>query len=191
MAQGTLALNGIYAGSIDVAAGAALRANGLIGGSLNLAGTLFAVPPPPAAFGFGLTDATGGAIQGPSYLTIGRDLTAVGGSVLDFAIGPGATPTILVGGTAALNGARFNVTAPSIGTARSASFLALATVNGLSLNNTQVTSGDPGVIPMLRQDRNSLFVTLLNLNVPLSRFAGPGHDLDRRRDRPDQVQRWR
>ena len=174
VAQGTLALNGTYGGSIDVAAGAALRANGIIGGSLNLAGTLFAVPPPAAAFGFGLTDATGAAIQGPSYLTIGRDLTAVGGSVLDFAIGPGATPTILVGGTAALNGARFNVTAPSIGTARSASFLALATVNGLSLNNTQVTSGDPGVIPILRQDRNSLFVTLLNFNVPLSRFAGPG-----------------
>lgn len=175
VAQGTLALNGIFGGSIDVAAGAALRANGTIAGSLNLAGSLFAVPPPAVTFALsGLTDAGGAAIQGPSYLTIGRDLTAFSGSVLDFAIGPGATPTILVGGTAALNGARFNVSAPDIGSARSASFLALATLNGLSLSNTQVTTGDAGVIPILKQDRNSLFVTLLNLNVPLRRFAGPG-----------------
>src|SRR4029079_18750661 len=33
---------------------------------------------------------------------------------------------------------------------------------------------DAGVIPTLRQDRNSLFVTLLNLNAPLRLAAGPG-----------------
>ncbi|HYT66058.1 MAG TPA: autotransporter-associated beta strand repeat-containing protein [Vicinamibacterales bacterium] len=177
--QGTLALNGSYGGSINVAAGAALRASGFIAGSVNLAGSLFAVPAGTAFAASGITasgyNATAGDnLESPSYLTIGNNFTATSGSLLDFAVGPGTNPTIVVGGTAALDGAKFNVSAPSIGNQRSQSFLALATLNGLSLTNSQVTSSDIGVIPVLKQDRNSLFVTLLNLNVPLRTVGGPG-----------------
>jgi autotransporter-associated beta strand protein len=173
VAQGTLALNGVFGGSLDVASGAILRASGVIAGSVNVAGSLFAVPPPGTpSLQAALLDARQD-LEVPSFLTIGRDLTATSGSLLDFAIGPGATPTILVGGTASLTGARLNITAPSIGDARSASFLALAAANGLSMVNSTVTTGDATVIPVLKQNRNSLFVTLLNLNVPLRTVSGP------------------
>jgi uncharacterized protein with beta-barrel porin domain len=36
-----------------------------------------------------------------------------------------------------------------------------------------VTTADSGVVPVLKQDRNDLFVTLLNLNVPLGIVSGP------------------
>lgn len=178
--QGTLVLNGSYAGSIDVASGATLRAHGLIGGSLNLAGSLFAVPA-GAATAFspaGLTSSTlaassGTALEGPAFLTIGQNLIATNGSLLNFAIDAGTTPTLMVGGIAALNGSRLSVTAPSIGTARSQSFLAIAALNGLQLTNTEVTSADPGVVPVLKQDRNFLFVTMVNLKVPLRSVATP------------------
>ena len=174
--EGTVALNGSYGGSMNILAGAALRANGFIAGSVNLAGSLFAVSPgtafaPSGLVASGLSAATGDSLEGPSYLTIGQNLTATPGSRLNFAIGPGSNPTVLVGGTASLNGARFDVTAPAIGNARSTSFLALAALNGLSLQNTDVVTGDTGVLPSLTQDRNSLFVTLLNLNVPLASVA--------------------
>src|SRR5262249_29188480 len=58
--------------------------------------------------------------------------------------------------------------------ARSASFLALAAANGLSMSSSNVTTGDAGVFPMLKQDRDGLFVTLVNLNVPLRTVSGPG-----------------
>ncbi|HVD93260.1 MAG TPA: autotransporter-associated beta strand repeat-containing protein, partial [Vicinamibacterales bacterium] len=173
VAQGTLNLNGIFGGSLDVASGATLRASGVILGSVNVAGSLFAVPPPGTPSLQTALLESRESLEVPSFLTIGRDLTATPGSLLDFAIGPGATPTILVGGTANLNGTRLNISAPSIGTARSASFLALAAANGLSMVNSNVTTGDPNVIPVLNQNRNSLFVTLLNLNVPLRSVSGP------------------
>jgi hypothetical protein len=173
VAQGTLALNGIFGGSLDVASGATLRANGVILGSLTVAGSLFAVPPPGAPALQNALLASRQELEVPSFLTVGRDLTATPGSLLDFAIGPGAIPTILVGGTASLNGTRLNISAPSIGTARSASFIAIAAANGLSMVNSNVTTGDPAVIPVLNQNRNALFVTLLNLNVPLRNVSGP------------------
>ena len=174
VSQGTLALTGIFAGSLDVASGAALRANGVVGGSLNLAGSLFAVAPQGSSAPQSSPFAAGHDIEGPSFLTIGQNFFATPGSLIDFAIGPGTNPTMVVGGTANLNGTRLNITAPSIGDARSASFLALAALNGLSMVNSEVTTPDANVIPVLKQDRNGLFVTLLNLNVPLGLVSGPG-----------------
>ena len=178
VSQGSLALDGIYGGNVDIGSGAAAFLSGGIGGSLNLSGTLHVTAPGTATFGRtfsgsgeGLAAVSGGAIEGAPYLTIAGDFNAGRGSVLDFAIGPGATPTILVGGTAALDGTRFNVTAPSIGTARSTSFLALAALNGLSVTNSDVVTGDSAVVPVLNQSRNDLFVTLLNLHVPLGSVA--------------------
>jgi autotransporter-associated beta strand protein len=173
VSQGTLAVNGIFAGSLDVASGAALRANGLVAGSLNLAGSLFAVPPPGTSSTQSTPFAAGHDLEGPSFLTIGQNFVATPGSLIDFAIGPGTNPTMVVGGTASLNGTRLNITAPSIGNARSESFLALAALNGLSMVNSDVITADANVVPVLKQDRNSLFVTLLNLNVPLSLVSSP------------------
>ena len=176
--QGTLALNGSYAGSMTVLPGATLRVNGSILGSLNLAGTLFAVPQVTTQIGTstgaGFAAQSGDGLVTPSFLTIGQGLTANTGSVMDFFVGPGATPTILVGGTAALNGTRLQLTAPSIGNARSASFLALTALNGLSLTNSEVVTGDPTIVPVVKQDRNSLVITLLNFNVPLQSVGGGG-----------------
>jgi len=36
------------------------------------------------------------------------------------------------------------------------------------MQNTDVVTGDPTVIPLLKQDKNALFVTVINLNVPLA-----------------------
>jgi len=173
VSQGTLAVTGIFAGSLDVASGAALRANGLVAGSLNLAGSLFAVPPPGTSSTQSTPFAAGHDLEGPSFLTIGQNFVATPGSLIDFAIGPGTNPTMVVGGTASLNGTRLNITAPSIGNARSESFLALAALNGLSMVNSDVITADANVVPVLKQDRNSLFVTLLNLNVPLGLVSSP------------------
>ena len=175
VAQGTLAMDGVFAGSLNVASGAAARASGIIGGSLDLGGSLFAIAPPStssSAFS-GTALSSGERLEGPPLLTIGRDLNATPGSVIDFAIGPGENPTIVVGGIATLNGTRLNVSAPEIGTARSASFLAIAALNGLSMTGSEVITGDSGVRPVLKQDRNSLFVTMINLNVPLRSVSGP------------------
>src|SRR6185503_3340890 len=173
VSQGTVAFNGIFAGSLDVASAATLRANGLVAGSLNLAGSLFAVPPPGTSSTQSTPFAAGHDLEGPSFLTIGQNFVATPGSLIDFAIGPGTNPTMVVGGTASLNGTRLNITAPSIGNARSESFLALAALNGLSMVNSDVITADANVVPVLKQDRNSLFVTLLNLNVPLGLVSSP------------------
>ena len=175
--EGTVALNGSYGGSVTILPGATLRANGFIAGSVNLAGSLFVTPPgsafaPSGLESSGFSATSGDTLEGPSYLEIGQNLTATNGSLFNFAVGPGTNPTVLVGGTASLNGARFNITAPSIGQARSTAFLAMAALNGLSVQNTDVITGDTGVLPSLTLDRNSLFVTLLNLNVPLASVAG-------------------
>ena len=187
--QGNLILNGVLGGNVDVSHGATFTANGGVAGSLSLAGSLFVTAPPQttqtqSVLASGSHDLEGGS----PYFTVGKDFTATDGSLLDFAIGPGDTPTILVGGFAALNGSHLNVSAPSIGTARSVSFLALAG-QALSMQNTEVTTGDPNVVPVLKQDKNALYVTLLNLNVPLDRGGVPQPGVGVARDRRVQVRR--
>ena len=175
VADGTLVMNGGTAGGVDVTAGATLRANGFIGGSVTLRGSLIAVPQ-AASTAVGplqLTDAGTSALTGPPVLTIGSDFTASSGSRVGFDVGPGTNPTLLVGGNASVNGVHFDVTAPSIGNQRSGTFLALQAVNGLSFLNSDIAVAQPNVEPLLTQTQNSLYVTLLNLNVPLAIDAGP------------------
>ena len=177
VAQGTLVMNGGTAGGVDVAAGATLRASGFIGGSLTLRGSLIATPA-TAPFAVGTlhsTDAGATALTGPPVLTIGSDFTALSGSRVGFDVGPGTNPTLLVGGDASLNGVHFDVTAPSIGNQRSGTFLALQARNSLSFLNSDIAVTQPNVEPLLTQTQNSLYVTLLNLNVPLAIDAGPAH----------------
>jgi hypothetical protein len=44
----------------------------------------------------------------------------------------------------------------------------MTAVNGLTLQNADVVTPDPTVIPILKHDQNDLIVTVLNLNVPLA-----------------------
>ena len=178
--QGTLALDGTLGGSVSVSPGATLLATGVVLGSLDLAGTLNAAPAAPAASSLrGPAGATAGAsasvvaglAAGQPILSIGGDLDAVGGSVLAFPVSEGVVPPILVGGRATLTGAHLDVTVPDIGSQRSASFLALTGLGGLSVNNTDAETNDPLVVTLLTPRASSLYVTLLNFHVPLAGAA--------------------
>ena len=181
--QGTLAINGAFGGSLTVASGATLKASGFIAGPLTVAGSLFAIPQADSS-----TQRAPGTqhvsastpvqnLNAPPALVVGGNLASTPGSLIDFAIGPGVNPALEVGGAASLNGTHFSVTSPSLGTARSASFLAITAVSGIAMQNADVVSLDPNVVPLLKQDKNALFVTLVNLNVPL---AAPIADPNRR-----------
>jgi fibronectin-binding autotransporter adhesin len=181
--QGTLAINGAFGGSLNIAPGATLRASGFIAGSLTVGGSLFAIPQaggstqPSSGTQHVSASAPVQNLNAPPALVLGGNLASTPGSLIDFAIGPGVNPAVQVGGGASLNGTHFSVTSPSLGTARSASFLAITAVNGITMQNADVVSADPNVVPLLKEDRNALFVTLVNLNVPL---AAPTADPNRR-----------
>lgn len=178
VAQGTLLLNGVLGGNVIVDEGATFRATGSVLGSVNVAGSLFAVAPSTSAalrqslapHSLVVSEAalSGDALTTPPILTIGGDLIMTPGSVLGFPVEEGPNPSILVGGLASLNGTHLDVTAPGIGNQRSQTFIAMTALEGLTLNNTDVSTSNAAVQPVLKQDANSLFVTLLNLQIPLA-----------------------
>jgi uncharacterized protein with beta-barrel porin domain len=104
-------------------------------------------------------------------LTLAGDLTATSGARLGFLVAEGATPSILVGGTPALNGAHLDVAIADVANQRSTSFLALTAQKGPSVSNTDVTTSSSTIVPILKQDPNSLFVVLLDMPVPLAPVA--------------------
>ena len=172
VAQGTLVMNGGTAGSVDVASGATLRASGFIGGSLTLAGSLAAVPALAPIAGLTSQATAVSSLSGSPVLTVGGNFTGLDGSRVSFDVGPGVNPTMLVGGRASIDGVHFDVAAPSIGNQRFSTFLAMAALNGLSFTNSDVNIAQDNVEPLLTQTQNALYVTLLNLNVPLSTDGG-------------------
>lgn len=168
VSEGTLALNGTLGSSVFVSPNATFRALGAVLGSVNVSGTLL-VPSPPSSFAaFARTAATTDRLVSDPLFTVGGDLDLNPGSHLTLPVGSGPNPTILVGGAARLNGTTINVDPLDAGNQRATSFLAIAAQNGLTMTNTSASSLDPVFIPYLRQDRNMLFVTLLNLGIPLS-----------------------
>ena len=178
---GTLALDGTLAGSVTVGAGAAFDITGGIGGSLRVDGALTArsssgagaVARPP---GTPLAQASSGdRLETGPVLVVGGSLFAGPGSTLRFPIGAGLTPSLLAGGTATLNGTAIDVSAQTFGNERHLSFIALTALGGLSVANTAVSTGDPLVVPALKQDATSLYITLLNLGVPLASSATTGN----------------
>jgi autotransporter-associated beta strand protein len=175
--QGTLALNGTLGGSVTVAPGATFRANGTVLGTVNVNGTLSvpssATPLSGFTSGAALAASTGDRLTTPPELTIGGNLVAGPDSVLALPIGPGVNPSLLVGGVAALNGTRLDATPIDLGTQRSLSFLALTAATGLTVANTTVDTRNPLLISALKQDGTSLFVTMLNLGVPLATAVSP------------------
>lgn len=171
---GTLVSNGFLGGSVTIAPGATVRASGTIAGSVDVGGSLFAIPPPGSAT---LQEERGGPANGaspgdpltsPPYLTIGGNLFASNGSVLGMPIGPGTNPTILVGGRATLAGTQLSFAAELPAGQRSVSFLALTALNGLSMTDATAVTPSLTLVPLLTQDDRSLFVTLLNYQVPLA-----------------------
>jgi autotransporter-associated beta strand protein len=178
--QGTLTLaNTGLPGSVNVGTQATLAGTGTVGGNLTLGGKLSL----PA-----LTAAAGGAsVSGfnrsrtaailpfatrdlPS-MVINGDLVANQGSSLDFSVSQGGTAPILVNGRASLIGSHVNVTFDDPNAARTATYTAISAANGLSLANTDATSPNSTILPVLTQAQNSLLVTLLNLRVPTTTLA--------------------
>jgi hypothetical protein len=80
-----------------------------------------------------------------------------------------------VGGRAALNGTQLDLTAEDPGARRSTTFLALTAERGLSMTETDVRTQRPEFQSILTQDSRSLFVTLLNLQIPLAGIASTGN----------------
>jgi autotransporter-associated beta strand protein len=125
----------------------------------------------------------GDLLNTPPILTIGGNFVAEPGSVLALTIGPGPFPSLLVGGTASLDGTLLDVTAIDLGLERRLSFLAMTALEGLTVENSSVITANPLLVPALKQDGTSLIVTLLNFGVPLqtavdSTFASVGGALD-------------
>jgi hypothetical protein len=85
-----------------------------------------------------------------------------------FPIGAGPNPSILVGGQAVLSGTSLDLNALDVPAQRATTFLALTALDGLTMSNTRATTQDALLVPYLKQDANSLYVTLLNLSIPLA-----------------------
>jgi autotransporter-associated beta strand protein len=179
VSQGTLALNGILGGSVNVEPGALFQATGALLGTLNLHGTLSIPTPgfsaltaPPSSGPLAATN--GDRLTTAPLFTIGGNLVAGPGSVLGLPLGPGPNPTMFVNGVAALNGTQLDATPIELGTQRRLSFLALTAAGGLTVADSTVATQNPLLVSSLRQDGNTLAVTILNLGVPLESAAGPG-----------------
>ena len=178
VSAGGLALEGIFGGSVDVSPGATFTAAGTVLGSINVLGTLvvpspMTVAPAILSAAHGVSAASNGdALETPPILTVGADFNLLPGSVFSLPLDSGPNPTVFVGGRADLNGARLDVTTPDLGATRTATFLALTAREGLTTTGLTATSPDPLLVPYLRQDATSLFVTMLNFNVPLTSVGG-------------------
>ena len=167
---GVLAADGTLSSNISVGPNATLRALGTIFGTTTVDGSLV-VPNGQAAQTLATLagESTGDGLLSAPLLQIGGDLNMNPGSRLSMPVGPGPNPTVLVGGTATLNGATLDLTPATPLTERATSFLALAAVEGLNVTSTTGESSDPDLVPYLQQEDNLLFVTMLNLGIPLSR----------------------
>lgn len=166
--EGTLSFSGFTAGSIDVLSGARLL-----------------IPPPPStttllAASSLAPDARTSAsapnrLEIPPIVTIAGDLTMRPGSIFSIPVASGPNPSVLVGGAATLIGTTIDVIPLESTTQRATSFLALAAVSGLTMSDVTASTQDRMFIPYLRQDSNALYVTMLNLGVPLTGIVTSGN----------------
>jgi autotransporter-associated beta strand protein len=191
---GVLSLDGTLASRITVGPNATLRALGTIFGATTIDG-LLVVPNGGSSTVASLKDeSSGDALTSAPLLTFADDLTLNPGSRLSMPVGPGPNPTVLVGGTATLSGAELELTPAAPLTERATSFLALAAIEGLNMTSTTGTTTAPDVVPYLKQDDNLLFVTLLNLGIPLSNDVNNpnaksvGDAIERLKDNPTEDQ---
>ena len=170
--QGTLNFSGVLTGDVNIGAGAALSGAGVIGGSLNLGGTIFVPAPGTQAASFNArrlgVEATQ-AIAVPS-LVINGNLNATPGSVLDFTVTPNGAPPIVVNGLATLTDTHVHVGSTLTNLPRYSTYLGM-TSSGMTVNGADATTALNGIVPVLSFDDTSMYVTLLNENIPLSTLA--------------------
>src|SRR5262249_41539276 len=134
--QGTVLLNGGFAGNVNVASGATLRGAGAIGGTLTLDGTLSVPAPGTSAASFNprrVSLQPQQAAAAPSIIVNG-DLNANPGSELDFTVTPNGAAPIVVNGLANLNGTHISATVLDSSPARNATYVGLI-ANGLTTQN--------------------------------------------------------
>jgi autotransporter-associated beta strand protein len=176
VAQGALIVDGALGGALSVEGSGTLFASGTIVGSLGIDGGTVVVPPAPtitietpdAATALTASlSATTMEASAPA-LIIGGDLVTTDGSRLSMTVAPGTIAPILVGGSASLTGTEIDVSVNDTRTERSISYLAISAVNGLSMSETIAVTQLPGYSAVLRADPNNLFVTWLNLQIPLT-----------------------
>ncbi len=168
--EGALAIDAGLPGSVVVDPGAALWGAGVIGGSLDVAGTLFVPAPQLATFNrtFLAAKATSGS-QPPSLLVNGNFTTAPG-STLNLSLSPGTAP-VVVNGTANLVDTHLNVNVNDPNPARVTTYVAIEAAGGLHVTGGDVKTSSATLVPILNGDPNSLLVTVLNLGVALSGSA--------------------
>ena len=160
---------------MNIGPGAALSGAGVIGGSLNLGGSIFVPAPGTLAASFnarrlGVT-AAADAIAVPS-LVIGGNLNATPGSTLNFTVTPNGAAPIVVDGTATLTNTHVNVASTLANLPRYSTYLGM-TASSIVNNGADASSALSGIVPALTFDDKSMYVTLLNENIPLQVVA-PG-----------------
>ncbi len=172
--QGALAIDAGLPGSVLVDPGASLWGAGVIGGSLNVAGTLSVPAPGSQATTFtrtfvGAKSTTGtlAANQTPS-LFVNGNLTTAPGSTFNLSLSPGGTAPVVVNGTANLIDTHLNVNVDDPNPERVSTYLAISASGGLNITGGQAASSSPQILPVLKSDSRALMVTVLNLNVPLA-----------------------
>lgn len=174
---GRLGLDAGLPGSVLVGASGSLRAAGVIGGSLDVGGTL-TIPAPGtsnATFNAGRMGlAAAAADQAPSLFVNGR-FSSTPGSLLNMAVSPGGAAPIIVGGAATLQVTHLNVTINDPNPARNATYIGLTAAGGLTLSGVTASSTTAGLVPIVRGDPNALVLTLLNLASPFQTVTATGN----------------
>jgi fibronectin-binding autotransporter adhesin len=152
---GTLRLDGILAGSVDVGAGATFSANGSIGGALAVNGTVAVV----------------GSDGDHGELTVGGNLTLGPGSRGQVTIDAlGGHSQLLAGGAAFVDGSSFAVAAAEGSYNRVSFYPFLYAVGGVS-GTAAATTSSSTLAPTLTASGQSLVLTVLNTALPLAPVA--------------------
>ena len=154
--SGALSLDGTLSGAVSVLRDGAFNASGAIGGALLVEGRLNV--PSTASRRFGLLGVVGDATLRPE---------SIYGVTLDAA---GQNSALTSDGRAGVHGATVSVTALPGTYGRVTQYAVLRGRAGLS-GTASTTTSSPMLEPILSQNDTTLFVTLLNKQLPLQPFA--------------------
>ncbi len=154
--EGTLALDGMLAGSVDVRVSAVLDATGFIGGALTVGGTVTVRSLPDSGFG---------------TLVLGGNLRLGAGSQYGVRINAdGDNSRLMVAGSATIDGATVAIDAQPGSYGRVTQYAVLQADGGLTGHAT-TTSNTATLEPWLTRTDSTLFVTLLRTDLPLQPYA--------------------
>jgi autotransporter-associated beta strand protein len=154
--SGALSLDGSIAGAVGVMRDGTFNANGVIGDSLVVEGRVNVVS--SASDELGALGVRGDATFRPDSV-YGVTLNAAGGN-----------SALVASGHAGIQGARITVNAEPGDYARVTQYAVMLGDGGLS-GVASASSSSPLLEPVLSKNDTTLFVTLLNREIPLTRFA--------------------